>query len=96
MALKCLVYKKRLLSGQLIHDTTLSTLLAPDTSATSHPIYPRYDMTGKIDVDAHAVPAFFKEHLRALEGSGVPVVLCLLDATRAINSKLGYRHPSSL
>lgn len=46
-------------------------------------------MRGMIDVHTHAVPGFFKEHLRALEGSGVPIVPWTLDATRAINAKLG-------
>lgn len=46
-------------------------------------------MAGKIDVHTHAVPEFLREHLDALQGSGVPIVDWSLDAAKASNATLG-------
>lgn len=46
-------------------------------------------MAGKIDVHTHAVPSFFREYLKGLEGAGVPVVDWSIDGTRSSNAKLG-------
>ena len=57
------------------------------TLSPTHQI--RINMVGKIDVHTHAVPSFFRRHMQALQGSGVPVVDWSLDATRASNARLG-------